>query len=139
RAVAAEAERLLDRERLASAPAPASAASAPALPDVQPPRLNMPAPLAMRPTILLEGQPDPDSIALKLEKVEPDPAPQRKLARYIALVGGGVGGARPLDKAKAETAFSISLAGDADPIQIGALLIAMQARNITVNELAGLV
>lgn len=138
RAVAAEAERLLDREMLAReipSPAPGRPPSAPA----EAPRLNRPPPLAMRPSVLLEGQPDPDSIALKLATMAQDPAPQRKLARYIALIGGGVGGARPLDQAEAEAAFSIILAGEADPIQIGAFLIAMQARDITVNELAGLV
>jgi anthranilate phosphoribosyltransferase len=138
RAVAAEAERLLDRQMLAmEAPSPVAARPLPAA--AEPPRLNRPPPLAMRPSVLLEGQPDPDSIALKLATMAQDPAPQKKLARYIALIGGGVGGARPLDQAEAEAAFSIILAGEADPIQIGALLVAMQARDITVNELAGLV
>jgi len=138
RAVAAEAERLLDREMLAKE-APAAATTRPLPTPAETPRLNRPPPLAMRPSVLLEGQPDPDSIALKLATMAHDPAPQKKLARYIALIGGGVGGARPLDQTEAEAAFAIILAGEADPIQIGALLVAMQARDITANELAGLV
>jgi anthranilate phosphoribosyltransferase len=139
RAVVAEAERLLDTDLLASEEPVAPAPHAPA--DVEPPSpsLNMLAPLAMRPAMLLEGQPDPDAVAGRLAKLASDAEPRRQLASYIALIGGGVGGARPLDQTEAEAAFSIILAGDADPVQIGALLIAMQARNVTVTELAGLV
>jgi anthranilate phosphoribosyltransferase len=140
RAVAAEAERLLDpRLDLAAIQSPATPMPPSTISSAPAPRLNLSAPLAMRPALLLEGQPDPDNLALKLAAMANDPAPYRRLARYIALVGGGVGGRRPLDRAEAEAAFAIVLAGEADPVQIGALLVAMQARSITVDELAGFV
>src|SRR5690606_20223326 len=45
----------------------------------------------------------------------------------------------PLTMEEAEEAMSIVLAGEADPIQIGALFVALQYRGIVAPELAGLV
>ncbi|WP_180287529.1 LysR family transcriptional regulator [Puniceibacterium antarcticum] len=65
--------------------------------------------------------------------------PRSRLARHVATVGGGAGRARALSIVEAEEAFRIVLDGDADPVQVGALLVAMQSRGTTADELAGMV
>lgn len=103
------------------------------------PLLTQSPPLAMRPAVMLEGQPDPAYHAGRLAEIGAEAPPQARLARYIATVGAGAGRSRPLTPPEAEDAFSIILDGDADPVQIGALLVAMHYRNPTATELAGMV
>ncbi len=132
RALAAEAAELMQpkaaqqRERRASSVA------------LKPPLVQH-APLAMKPTPLIEGAPDLGVIARRLAGIDADAAPKQRLARYIATIGAGVGHTRPLTEEEARDAMGIVLAGEADPIQIGALLVAMQYRGVTANELAGMV
>lgn len=102
------------------------------------PRLQAP-PLAMRPSLLLDGQPTPDDLARRLAELAHSPDPRRRLARLIALMGLASGHSRPLTSEEAEEAFSIILSGDADPMQIGVFLQIMHYRGETAHELAGLV
>ncbi|WEX11032.1 glycosyl transferase family protein [Chelativorans sp. AA-79] len=134
RAVACEAEALLE-----GLPPPLHESTARRAPVERSRPIVQSPPLAMRPVLPLEGQPLPEDIARKLTDIENDADPHRRLARAIALVGGGAGRSRPLTREEAEEAFSIVLEGEADPIQIGALLIVLQYRGLTADELAGLV
>ena len=134
RALAAEAEALLE-----GVPQVDMAAGA-RRPPVERSQAILPAPpLASRPVLKLEDQPMPEDIARKLALISESTDPRRKLARAIALIGGGAAGSRPLGQEEAEEAFSIVLEGQADPIQIGAFLTLLQHRGLTAVELAGLV
>ncbi|WP_457586933.1 glycosyl transferase family protein [Ensifer canadensis] len=96
-------------------------------------------PLAVRPSLMLDGEPTPEAFAAKLARIGDDAAPQRRLARSIATIGTGAGRSRPLTEAEAEDALAIILAGEADPVQIGALMVALQYRGATAVEIAGFV
>lgn len=134
RALTAEAEALL--ERLPSTEGPEDGRR----PPVERSQPILPAPpLASRPLLKLEDQPMPEDIARKLALICESTDPRRKLARAIALIGGGAAGSRPLSQNEADEAFSIVLEGQADPIQIGAFLTLLQHRGLTAVELAGLV
>lgn len=121
RGLAAEADALMRGE-----PAPA---------DPPPPH----PPLALERGARLDGQPDECGRLRRLFEIGPTHPPQHRLARHVAMVGAGRSRARPLDLAEAEDAFAILLDGEADPVQVGALLVALQYRGITPDELAGLV
>lgn len=97
------------------------------------------APLAARPSILLEGEPSPEAFARKLASLGTSEDTRRRVAKHIATLGAGIGHSRPLTADEAEDAFSIILDGEADPVQIGALLSVMNFRGETAAELAGLV
>lgn len=96
-------------------------------------------PLVLAPTPMLEGQPAAQVIAERLGEIGQSADPKQRLARAIAIVGAGVGQSRPLTVDEAADAMNIILDGQADPIQIGALMVAMQYRGVTANELAGMV
>jgi len=133
RALATEAEALLNASGRME-----PVATAPARTSLPRPLLKAP-PLAMRQTLTLEGEPTPEQLALRLNEIAQDAEPQRRLAKHIATIGTGPGHSRPLTMEEAEEAMSIVLAGEADPIQIGALFVALQYRGIVAPELAGLV
>lgn len=96
-------------------------------------------PLSLRPSVLLEGQPTPENIADRLARIGHNADPQHRLAKYIATSAMGIGNSRPLSQQEAMDALSIILEGNADPIQIGALLATMQYRGVTAAELAGFI
>lgn len=96
-------------------------------------------PLSVRPAVMLEGQPDPAFHAERLASIGRTAPAQARLGRYIATAGAGTGRSRPLTLAEADDAFSIILNGEADPVQVGAFLVALQNRNPTASELAGMV
>ncbi len=96
-------------------------------------------PLAISPIPTVEGQPDLAIISRRLADIDGSAAPKQRLARYIATVGAGVGQSRPLTIDEAKDAMRIILDGEADPIQIGALLVAIRYRGATAGELAGMV
>ena len=133
RALAAETESLLDARSTASAPTATGHAGwgGQALTDAPP--------LAVRPSRLLEGEPAPEQFAAKLAEIGDDAAPERRLARCIATVGTGAGRSRPLSEEEAEDALAIILAGEADPVQIGALMTVLHYRGPTAVEVAGFV
>ncbi|WP_109574267.1 glycosyl transferase family protein [Aminobacter sp. AP02] len=133
RAVAAETEQLLDPERGVGTSVAASSISGWNHPTI----IDAP-PLAMRPSLYLEGEPLPADLARKLASIGADATPRQRLAKHIATVGVGAGGARPLSLEEADEAFSLLLEGEADPIQLGALLVVLQYRGLTAVELAGL-
>ena len=131
RALAAEAEALLrPQERTATNPAvdPAAWSGAPVIEA---------APLTTRPTVLLEGEPLPETFARKLAAIGKAEDARKRLAKHIATIGAGIGHSRPLTTGEAEDAFSIILDGEADPVQVGALLSLMHFRGETAAELAG--
>lgn len=132
RALTNEASDLLQNAGPSDATQPAGTPTS-KLPIIQNP------PLAISPTSLLEGEPDSGTLARRLADIGTEAAPKQRLAGYISTVGAGIGQSRPLTRAEAEDALRIILEGEADPIQIGALLVAMQYRSITAHELAGMV
>lgn len=103
------------------------------------PSLFHPPPLATRPDIHLEGQPSPSDIARKLARIGHNAPPQQRLAKYIATIGPGPGRSRPLDQKEAQDALGIILDGEADGVQIGALMSIIQYRGGTADEFAGFV
>lgn len=133
RALAAEAEALLQSQT----PAPAGATVDPATWAGKP--VIEAAPLSARPSVLLDGEPLPDAFARKLALIGKAGDVRKRLAKHIATTGVGIGHSRPLTIDEADDAFSIILDGKADPVQIGALLSVMQFRGETAAELAGLV
>lgn len=96
-------------------------------------------PLALRPSVMLEGQPTPADFAAKLSRIGHNAPPERRLAKYIATIGTGPGQSRPLNQNEAADALGIIVDGECDPIQVGALLAMMQYRGMTAAELAGFV
>lgn len=96
-------------------------------------------PLAVQPNDVLEGAPTPISIATKLAGIGHNANPQRRLAKYIATTCAGQGQSRPLAIDEAEDALGIILRGEADLLQIGALLSTLQFRGATAMELAGFI
>jgi anthranilate phosphoribosyltransferase len=68
-----------------------------------------------------------------------DAPPRDRLASYLGAIGRGPGRSRPLTAEEAEDAFRIVLDGEADPMQVGALLLLMRFRGESAPELAGLV
>lgn len=128
RALAAEASDLIQSDRRVL---PAQPEMPPRRPLIQNP------PLAVNPVAPIDGQPDLAALSRRLGQIGADAEPRRRLASYIAMTGGGIGRPRPLTQTEAEDALRIVLDGQADPIQVGALLVALQYRGINANELAG--
>ncbi len=96
-------------------------------------------PLAVRQADPLDGAPSPELIARRISAIDANAPPTRRLAKYIAICGPGPGRSRALNEAEAEDAFAIILKGEADPVQIGALMMPLQYRGATATELAGFV
>ncbi|MVA37118.1 glycosyl transferase family protein [Agrobacterium vitis] len=99
--------------------------------------LMVPAPLAVTPADRLEGAPTPIGIARRIAAIGDNADPHRRLARYIATTAPGPGRSRPLTHSEARDALSIILQGQADPLQVGALLMTIQYRGPSASELAG--
>jgi len=68
-----------------------------------------------------------------------DSPPRQRMAAHLAAIGRGPGRSRPLTEAEAEDAFGIILAGEADPMQVGAFLLLERYRGETAAELAGMI
>lgn len=98
-----------------------------------------PTPLAVTPADRLEATPTPINVARKLAAIGNNANPHRRLAKYIAITAPGPGRSRPLMLEEARDALGIILRGEADPAQIGALLMTIQYRGATAVELAGFV
>jgi len=127
-------------EAIFATPAPVSHSGAPFDTRWNVPSQFRAAPLAVRPAHLLDGEPSHHEVVRKLEQVADDAPPQKRLARHIGMMGiAGGGNGRPLTIEEAEEALDIILAGQADPVQIGALLGMMRLRGTTAAELAGVV
>jgi anthranilate phosphoribosyltransferase len=131
RALAAEAEALLRPQERSSDSLTIDPAAWMGTPVIEA------APLTTRPSILLEGEPLPESFARKLAVIGKADDARKRLAKHIATIGAGIGHSRPLTTSEAEDAFSIILDGKADPVQVGALLSVMHFRGETAAELAG--
>ncbi len=133
RALAAEAQALLEMPG-AHAEGDASAAES----WKRRPLVEAP-PLAMRPALLLDDQPSPEELARQLARVGEENDPRRRLAKYIAIIGRGIGNSRPLAMEEAQDAFALVQGGEADPMQIGAFLRLLSYRGETAAEMAGIV
>lgn len=94
-------------------------------------------PLSITPADQLEAAPTPRHMALRIAAIGDNADPHRRLARYIATTAPGPGHSRPLTQEEARDALSIILAGQADPLQIGALLMTIHYRGASASELAG--
>ncbi len=132
RALAAEASALLDAPAASIGGGSSTIATSTRLPILKAP------PLAIRQTVNLADGPTPEEMARRLAEIANDSNPRRRLAKHIATIGAGAGRSRPLTMEEARDAMEIVLDGEADPIQIGALLVAMNYRGLTAPELAGL-
>lgn len=97
----------------------------------------VPPPLAATRGDHLEAEPTSAAIARQIAAIGDNADPQRRLAKYIALTSPGPGRSRPLEAEEARDALSMILRGEADPVQIGALLATVQYRGPTAVELAG--
>jgi len=87
----------------------------------------------------LDGTPSPEHIARRSALIGANAPPHRRLAKYISHVSPGPGRSRPLTREEARDALGIILRGEADPLQIGGLLMVIQYRGVTAPELAGFV
>lgn len=132
RAIAAEMDDLIHR-RTQSAPIGAVSD------DWKNPPLVATLPLSVQRDELLQGEPSPLDIARKLAKIGHNADGGKRLAKYIATTAAGTGRSRPLTMDEATDALGIILSGDADPIQLGALLSVIQYRGVTAAEVAGFV
>ena len=106
RALAAETEQLI----LAPLAMPVSGAPAVADGWTRSPLIAAP-PLAVRRSALLQGEPPPEAFARKLARIGHNAEPQKRLAKYIATAGNGIGRSRPLMVEEAEDALAIVLGG----------------------------
>ncbi|WP_139974438.1 glycosyl transferase family protein [Ochrobactrum sp. CGA5] len=98
-----------------------------------------PPPLGIRKVVELENHPTPEQLAVQFANIQGENDPVRRLAKYIAAVGRKVGHTRPLEMSEAEDAFTTIFKGNADPMQISALLRLIHYRGETAPELAGMV
>lgn len=94
-------------------------------------------PLSVTPADQLEAAPTPRHIATRIAAIGDNADPHRRLARYIATTAPGPGQSRPLTQEEAHDALSLILDGQADPMQIGALLMTIHYRGASSAELAG--
>ncbi|WP_247875316.1 glycosyl transferase family protein [Ochrobactrum sp. Marseille-Q0166] len=95
-------------------------------------------PLGIRKVVELENHPTPEQLAAQLANVQDENDPALRLAKYISIIGRKVGYTRPLEMHEAEDAFTTIFAGEADPMQISALLRLIHYRGETATELAGM-
>lgn len=97
-----------------------------------------PPPLGIRKVISLENHPTPEQLAAQFANIQDENDPALRLAKYIAIIGRKIGHTRPLEMHEAEDAFTTIFAGEADPMQISALLRLIHYRGETAPELAGM-
>jgi anthranilate phosphoribosyltransferase len=67
------------------------------------------------------------------------PAPQRRFAGYVRAIARGASLGRALTRGEAEDAMTLVLSGEAEPVQVGALLAVLRYSKETPEELAGFV
>jgi anthranilate phosphoribosyltransferase len=89
-------------------------------------------------------EPVPSLVRLSKKKLlltlEPMGEPEvARFATYVATLGRGPGRSRALTRAEAADAMSLLLAGEADPMQVGAFLMLLRYRGEDPVEIAGLV
>jgi anthranilate phosphoribosyltransferase len=94
--------------------------------------------LTIRKVTDLENHPSAEYTAAQFADIQSENDPTRRLAKYIAVIGRKAGHTRPLEMHEAEDAFTTIFAGEADPMQISALLRLIHYRGLTAPELAGM-
>lgn len=97
-----------------------------------------PPPLGIRKVVELENHPTPEQLAAQFANIQDENDPVLRLAKYIGITGRKIGHTRPLEMYEAEDAFTTIFAGEADPMQISALLRLIHYRGETALELAGM-
>ena len=65
--------------------------------------------------------------------------PEHPFAEYVRVLGKGKTGTRSLDFDEARKAFSMILAGEVEPLQLGAFLMLLRVKEESAAELAGFV
>lgn len=119
-------------------PPPCPTPSAAGDPSVDVPSPIAAPPLAARAADHLEGQPTVWELNARLDRIANDASAHRRLARHVGVLGiAGGGQGRPLTVEEAGDAMTTILDGEADPVQIGALLGMLRLRGSTAPELAG--
>ncbi|WP_334191605.1 LysR family transcriptional regulator [Pararhodobacter sp.] len=136
-ALSREARLLLSADRLPQAESGLDRADPPSalVPFPEAPRL----PLRVSEPTRAEGEPGADTLLRRLDGADDSDCPRHRLAAHIARLSGGTGPAPSLSASQARDAFEIVLRGEADAVQIGALLAGIQQRGVAGPELAGLV
>ncbi len=67
------------------------------------------------------------------------PREEHPFAPYVRILGKGKTGSRSLNRDEARTAFGMILAGEVEPLQLGAFLMLLRVKEETGEELAGFV
>lgn len=67
------------------------------------------------------------------------PAEEHPFAPYVRILGKGKSGSRSFDRKEAADAFSMILADEVEPLQLGAFLMLLRVKEETGEELAGFV
>lgn len=65
------------------------------------------------------------------------PVNEHPFAQYVRALGRGRRGARSLERTEAEDAMRMILAGEVEPVQLGAFLMLLRIKEETPDELAG--
>ncbi len=81
----------------------------------------------------------PDRAAPAAERDPGQPGAEHPFAPFVRAVGKGAKLSRSLEQAEAAQAMRMILAGDIDPVQLGAFLVILRYRKETPAELAGFV
>lgn len=64
---------------------------------------------------------------------------EHPFAQYVRILGKGKNGARPLTQEEAYSAMRMIMAGEVEPIQLGAFMMLMRVQEETREELAGFI
>jgi anthranilate phosphoribosyltransferase len=67
------------------------------------------------------------------------PLEEHPFAAYVRILGKGKTGSRSLTAEEAETAFTMLLSGQVDPVQLGAFLMLLRVKEESPEEIAGFV
>ncbi|PLW66713.1 glycosyl transferase family protein [Pseudohalioglobus lutimaris] len=76
---------------------------------------------------------------MNITPVFDQPATEHPFAPYVRILGKGKSGSRSFDRQEAATAFSMILANEVEPLQLGAFLMLLRVKEETGEELAGFV
>ena len=71
--------------------------------------------------------------------IEPTQYEEHPFAQYVRILGKGKNGTRPFTEQEAFDSFSMVLAGEVEPVQLGAYMMLMRVKEETREELVGFV
>ena len=67
------------------------------------------------------------------------PPPEHPFAQYIRILGKGKNGSRSLTREEAFQSMKLILAGEVEPMQLGAFLIVLRVKEEVPEEMAGFI